>query len=257
MKKEHKAEMKRRRRNISFTVAYDGTNYHGFQRQTNGVVAVQNVLEDAMEKVFGDSIELAAAGRTDAGVHAWGQRINFFTDGKIPAERAAMAVNSLLPADIALRDGQEAPRDFSARHNAKSKIYTYKICMSKTRNPLVNRYSWHIPYALDLSDIKAALETIKGEHDFTSFCAAGGAKMNPVRVMYDARLKVDGEMLTITFHGNGFLYHMVRNIVGTLADVGEHRLSVADFADILAAKDRQKASPTAPARGLCLWEVKY
>lgn len=257
MRQEHKETMKRRRRNIKLTVAYDGTAYHGFQRQ-NKCVAVQNVLEEVLPAVFGDSIEIAAAGRTDAGVHARGQVVNFFSDGMIPIENIPKAANRLLPKDIVVTAAQEADRDFSALHSAKSKIYVYQLYHSKVPDPFLHRYSWQYEYKLCLADMRKALTLVTGEHDFSAFRAAGGAPgMNPVRTIYEAECKQEGAMLTFRFWGNGFLYHMVRNIVGTVVKVGNGRLSPDNFAEIMQAKDRNKAGKTAPARGLTLWHVIY
>ncbi len=257
MKREHKEEMKRRARNICLIVAYDGTDYHGFQRQTPPIVAVQNKLEATFSRVFGDTVELAAAGRTDAGVHAEGQVVNFFTDGTIPVERIPRAVNSLLPPDIVVCRAFEADREFSALHSAKEKTYRYRILTGETPNPFLCRYAWHIRQPLDRLAIETALKTLLGKHDFSSFLAAGGAPMSPVRTMTRAELFHDGREVAFTFAADGFLYHMVRNIVGTLADVGRGVLSPEDFSAILSAKDRQQASATAPACGLCLTRVDY
>lgn len=257
MKPEHKDEMKARARNIRLTVAYDGTNYHGFQRQRPPVVAVQNVLEAKLETVFGDSIELAASGRTDAGVHAYGQVVNFFTDGRIPVERIPLAVNSLLPDDIVVLEAAEADFDFSARHSAKSKTYIYRIQRGSFPNPFTRNYAWYVGRPLDIHAMREALAMVLGTHDFTSFRASGGAPMSPVRTMYRAEIGEKGDLLEITIHGNGFLYHMVRNMVGTLVNVGLGRISVAGFREILEARDRKKASPTAPAQGLYLFSVEY
>lgn len=257
MKPEHKALMKARARNVVLEVAYDGTAYHGFQRQSPPVVAVQNVLEQKLEVVFGDSIELAAAGRTDAGVHAYGQVVNFFTDGRIPLDRVPRAVNSLLPPDIAVRRAYEAGPDFSARHSAKSKTYIYRIYQSETPDPLRTRYAWYERRALDEAAMRAALAHILGEHDFSAFRASGGADMSPVRTMYEAELTREGAEYVFRIHGNGFLYHMVRNIIGTLHDVGLGVKTPADFQRIMAGRDRKQASPTAPACGLYLYSVEY
>ena len=257
MKREHKEEMKRRARNICLIVAYDGTDYHGFQRQTPPIVAVQNKLEENLSRVFGDTVELAAAGRTDAGVHAEGQVVNFFTDGTIPVERIPRAVNSLLPSDIVVCRAFEADREFSALHSAKEKTYRYRILTGETPNPFLCRYAWHIRQPLDRLAMETALKTLFGKHDFSSFRAAGGAPMSPVRTMTRADLFHDGREVVFTFAADGFLYHMVRNIVGTLADVGRGVLSPEDFSAILSAKDRQQASATAPACGLCLTRVDY
>ncbi|MBQ1914961.1 MAG: tRNA pseudouridine(38-40) synthase TruA [Selenomonadaceae bacterium] len=257
MKPEHKDEMKARARNIRLTVAYDGTNYHGFQRQRPPVVAVQNVLEAKLQTVFGDSIELAASGRTDAGVHAYGQVVNFFTDGRIPVERIPLAVNSLLPDDIVVLEAAEADFDFSARHSAKSKTYIYRIQRGSFPNPFTRNYAWYVGRPLDIHAMREALAMVLGTHDFTSFRASGGAPMSPVRTMYRAEIGEKGDLLEITIHGNGFLYHMVRNMVGTLVNVGLGRISIAGFREILEARDRKKASPTAPAQGLYLFSVEY
>ena len=257
MKPEHKDEMKARARNIRLTVAYDGTNYHGFQRQRPPVVAVQNVLEAKLETVFGDSIELAASGRTDAGVHAYGQVVNFFTDGRIPVERIPLAVNSLLPDDIVVLEAAAANFDFSARHSAKSKTYIYRIQRGSFPNPFTRNYAWYVGRPLDIHAMREALAMVLGTHDFTSFRASGGAPMSPVRTMYRAEIGEKGDLLEITIHGNGFLYHMVRNMVGTLVNVGLGRISIAGFREILEARDRKKASPTAPAQGLYLFSVEY
>ena len=258
MKKEHKELMKARRRNIALTVAYDGTAYAGFQRQTPPIVAVQNVLEEKLHVIFGDSIELAAAGRTDAGVHAYGQVVNFFTDGTIPTERIARAVNSLLPDDIVIKDAWEADREFSARHSATSKTYLYRIQTGETPDPMMARYAWHIRRPLDVAAMQAALALILGTHDFSAFRAAGGAPMSPVRTMYEAEIHHAGtNLLECRIHGSGFLYHMVRNLIGTLANVGLGVLTVDDFSRIFASKDRKNASATAPARGLYLLDVRY
>ena len=258
MKREHKEAMKARARNIALEVAYDGTAYHGFQRQSPPIRAVQNVLEEKLAVVFGDTIELAAAGRTDAGVHAYGQVVNFFTDGKIPTERIARAVNSLLPPDIAVRRAAEVGRDFSARHCAQSKSYLYRIQQGEAPNPLSARYAHYERRPLDLTAMRAALAAILGTHDFSSFRASGGAPMSPVRTMYEAGLKERaGDLLECRIHGDGFLYHMVRNIMGTLLSVGLGSITPEGFSAILAARSRSRASATAPACGLYLERVWY
>lgn len=258
MKKEHKEMMKARSRNIRLLLAYDGGNYHGFQRQTPPVMAVQNVLEEKLAVVFGDSIELAAAGRTDAGVHAYGQVVNFFTNGTIPTERIVRAVNSLLPPDIVLLEASEADREFSARHSARSKTYLYRVQQGEVPDPFTRRYAWYVRQSLDLAAMQTAMDGILGIHDFSSFRAAGGAPVSPVRTMYEASCveKANG-MLEFRFFGSGFLYHMVRNLVGTLVNVGLGRITPEHFQEILAAKDRQQASATAPPQGLYLCRVDY
>ena len=262
MRAEHRQEMKMRRRNIALTVAYDGTNYNGFQWQSPPRVAVQNVLEERLEKIFGDKIELAAAGRTDAGVHAFGQVVNFFTDGRIDVERIPLAASSVLPADIVVREAREVDKYFSALHSAKSKIYLYRILRGAASNPFANRFAWHIFRPLDVDLMREALSLLIGTKDFSSFKAAGGApNMNPVRTIYAAEIFNEnlfgGEILTIKIHASGFLYHMARNITAGLVAVGRKRLSVDDFRKIIDARDRSLLPATAPAQGLCLQEVFY
>ena len=258
MRPEHVDQMKARARNIALKVAYDGTNYHGFQRQTPPVLAVQNVLERALAKVCGEQVELAAAGRTDAGVHAYGQVVNFFTDGRIPTERLPRAVNGLLPPDIVVTAAWEAARDFSARHSATGKMYVYRIEECTVPNPFTRSYAWQIFQPLDHDAMRAVLALLVGRHDYSSFRAAGGAQMSPVRTLDEIRLDEDeGGRLSCCLHGNGFLYHMVRNIMSAVVSVGLGRISMERFAEIFAACDRRLASPTAPACGLYLLSVDY
>ncbi len=262
MRFEHKHELKLRRRNIALTVAYDGTNYNGFQWQSPPRVAVQNVLEERLSKIFGDTIELAAAGRTDAGVHAFGQVVNFFTDGRIDIEKIPLAASSVLPADIVVRSAREVDKNFSALHSAKSKIYFYRILRGAVNNPFVGRFAWHIFRPLDVDAMCEALNMLVGTHDFSSFKAAGGApNMNPVRTIYAARLddeKIFGDdCLTIKLHASGFLYHMARNIVALTVAVGRRKITLDDFKKIFDARDRSLVPATAPAHGLCLQEVFY
>ena len=250
--------MKARARNIALKVAYDGTNYHGFQRQTPPVLAVQNVLERALAKVCGEQVELAAAGRTDAGVHAYGQVVNFFTDGRIPTERLPRAVNGLLPPDIVVTAAWEAARDFSARHSATGKTYVYRIEQCTVPNPFTRSYVWQIFQPLDHDAMRAVLALLVGTHDYSSFRAAGGAPMSPVRTLDEIRLDEDeGGRLSCCLHGNGFLYHMVRNIMSAVVSVGLGRISTDRFAEIFAARDRRLVPPTAPACGLYLLSVDY
>lgn len=257
MRAEHKEEMKKRRRNVKLLVAYDGTNYHGFQYQNPPIIAVQNVLEEVLEKVFGDSIEMAASGRTDAGVHAYGQVVNFFTDGNIPLERVPMAANSLLPDDIVILKAEEADREFSARHSAKSKTYIYKILNDTLPDPFLRNSAWHIKKKLNIDAMRECLNILEGKHDFSAFRASGGPDVSPVRTIYEAKLTEKGNIIELSFFADGFLYHMVRNMVGTLANVGMGRTSAAKFKEIMDSLDRKKAGATAPAQGLYLYQVNY
>ncbi len=262
MRADHKHEMKLRRRNIALTVAYDGTNYNGFQWQSPPRVAVQNVLEERLEKIFGDKIELAAAGRTDAGVHAFGQVVNFFTDGRIDVDKIPLAASSVLPADIVVREAREVDKNFSALHSSHSKIYLYRILRGMASNPFANRFAWHIFRPLDVAAMREALSFLVGTQDYSSFKAAGGApNMNPVRTIYIAELFEENifgsDILTIKLHASGFLYHMARNIVALTVAVGRGRITLDDFKKILDSRDRSLVPATAPAHGLCLQQVFY
>lgn len=251
-----KLEKKIQLRNIKLVMAYDGGRYHGFQRQNNAV-SVQNILEQKLAIVFGEQIQLAASGRTDAGVHAYGQVVSFFTKGTIPIDRVVRAVNSHLPTDIVVRLAEEMPPDFSARHSAKDKIYIYKIQQGEVLNPFTRQYAWYIRKELDLNKINEAMQYIIGTYDFSAFRAAGSAPMHPVRTIFEARCDRNGQMIEFLFWGNGFLYHMVRNLVGTLVNVGKEKITPKEFKAILDGKDRTKAGMTAPAQGLYLKEVNY
>lgn len=247
-------------RNISLTVAYDGTNYHGFQRQSK-LLAIQNVLESRLAKLFGGSIELVAAGRTDAGVHARGQAVSFFTDGSIPIEKIPIAAAGVLPSDIVVRSAREVDENFSARYSVKSKIYSYRLHVGETSEPLIDRFAWHVRPPLELDRMRDALSMLVGKHDFSSFRSSSEVERNPIRTILSASIDetlIDGERVWIVrLHADGFLYRMARNIVGSLVRVGQSRLTLERFRAILDARDRNAAPPPAPARGLCLDQVFY
>lgn len=249
------------RRNIALVVAYDGTNYAGFQRQNPPNIAIQNILEDKLAKIFGEKIILMGSGRTDAGVHAEGQVVNFFTNGKIEIKKIPLAASSVLPDDIVVKDAFEVDENFSALHSAKSKIYIYKIQRGNTLNPFTKNFAWHIKYDLDISAMNKVLESLRGTHDFSTFKAASKTNMNPVRTIFDTEIFSENifgaEILNIKIHASGFLYHMARNIVAAVVAVGRHRLSAEDFQKIFLSKNRKLAPATAPAHGLCLYKVFY
>lgn len=243
-------------RNIKLTVAYEGTAYNGFQRQMNGV-GVQQILEDKLAKLFGHELKMTGSGRTDTGVHAYGQVVNFKTNGTIPVERIVIASQKLLPHDIVVIKAEEVDKKFNAQFFAKSKIYVYKIYQNPLPNPFLRNFAWHIKRELDVAAMQQAAQVIVGTHDFSAFRAAGGAAVNPVRTIMAADCHMSCEMLELSFWGTGFLYHMVRNLTGTLVDVGIGRRSIKDFEDILNSRERKKAGITAPAHGLYLKEVHY
>ncbi|MPN18991.1 tRNA pseudouridine synthase A [bioreactor metagenome] len=200
---------------------------------------------------------MTGAGRTDAGVHAYGQVISFLTSGTIPAERIPLAARTILPDDIVVLSGEDVGPDFNARFSARGKIYIYRIFQNKLPDPFYRNYAWHIPKPLNVQAINNAAQVIVGTHDFSAFRAAGGDAKNPVRTIFEASCHAEGQMLEFKFWGNGFLYHMVRNLVGTLVDVGLGKIDQAGFAAILAGCDRKRAGVTAPPQGLYLQQVFY
>jgi tRNA pseudouridine38-40 synthase len=252
-------------RNIRFTVSYDGTAYSGFQTQPSGNT-IQDRLEAAIRMLTGESVKVTASGRTDAGVHARGQVCNFFTESSIPIERWSLALNSRLPRDIVVLHAEEAPLEFHARKSAKRKTYRYTIRRSKFPDVFQRAYQFHHPGKLDVPAMREALSAIVGEHDFTSFCSIHAEAESHVRTIYEAgiveipdpdALQESSGVLQITITGNGFLYNMVRIIVGTLIEIGEGKRPASEMADILRARDRDRAGPTAVAHGLTLWRVEY
>lgn len=249
-------KLKENARNVMLVLAYDGGRYHGFQRQKNAI-SVQNILEQKLAVLFGHTIELAASGRTDAGVHAYGQVVNFFTIGTIPIDRVVKAINSLLPDDIVVQKAREMDMEFSARHSAKDKTYIYRVQQGELLDPFLRSYTWFVKKSLNIDLMNQALAMLVGEHDFSAFQAAGSAPMHPVRTIYRADCEKQNNEIIFTFWGNGFLYHMVRNIVGTIVNVGLEKTSIEKFREIFYSKDRKKSGATAPAQGLYLKEVNY
>lgn len=243
-------------RNIKLTVAYDGTEYHGFQRQANAL-AVQQVLEDRLKTIFGHTISMVASGRTDTGVHAYGQVINFYTTGSIPVERIVSAASSVLPEDIVVVDAEEVCRGFNARRSAKNKTYMYRIYNARLPNPFERSYAWHVAAELDAFLMDTVTRQIVGTHDFSAFRAAGGAPVNPVKTIFEARCWREDKQVLFSFTGSGFLYHMVRNLVGTIVEIGSGRRTAEAFPQILVSRDRRSAGATAPAHGLYLMHVQY
>ncbi|MDR3592174.1 MAG: tRNA pseudouridine(38-40) synthase TruA [Negativicutes bacterium] len=243
-------------RNIKLTVAYDGTAYHGFQWQLNALT-IQQVLEERLAVVFGHPLKIAGAARTDSGVHAYGQVVTFCTSGSIPTARICAAARGVLPDDIVVTAAEEVAPEFHARFDSKSKIYCYRLYSSERPDPFLRRYAWHLVKVPDTAAMDAAVRQIVGTHDFSAFRGAGGAQRSPVRTIFAASCRRQDRMTECEFWGSGFLYHMVRNLVGTLVDVGFHRLTPADFGQILAGRDRGAAGITAPPQGLYLKEVLY
>ena len=245
-------------RNIKLTISYDGTNFKGWQVQKNGKT-VQEELEKTIKKVFGKTHRVTAAGRTDAGVHAKRQVINFKAPMSIsiPTGRIPEALNAHLPDGIAVKEAEEVPAKFHSRFDAKSKLYKYHIVNTRRPDPFTERHAWRVPYSLNVSLMKKEAKELLGRHDFRSFQAKDKRERSSVREIYKLDLKKNKSSLVIDIEANGFLYNMVRNIVGTLVDIGRGYLPEGSMRKILKEKDRTKAGPTAPARGLFLTEVKY
>ncbi|MEW6356312.1 MAG: tRNA pseudouridine(38-40) synthase TruA [Planctomycetota bacterium] len=243
-------------RNIKITVEYDGTNYCGWERQKNGV-SIQEMLEKAIEGVTRKKTVIHGSGRTDAGVHALGQVATFQTASEIPAEKLLLAINAHLPRDIVVRKIEEVYGKLHARYDARSKVYRYTVLTGPAGSALDRDRVYHVKYPLNVSRMRKAAKCLLGEHDFRSFTTEAWTRKNTVRTLLDVKIERQGDRIVFTFEGDGFLYNMVRAIVGTLIDIGRGHLKVEDMKVILEARDRSKAGPTTPAKGLCLVEVRY
>jgi len=244
-------------RNIKLTIEYDGTAYNGWQRQA-GVLTIQQVLEDTLARILNGRVVLVASSRTDTGVHALNQVANFRTVSGLPLRNLHLGVNSLLPPDIVVKEISEVPWEFHAQYHALGKVYRYRILNRPVRTALERNRCWHVRTPLDLEAMQRAARHLLGTHDFSSFCASQSDVENRVRTVRDARLEREGEgMISFRIEADGFLRHMVRNIAGTLVDIGRGAIPEGDMARIIGARDRRAAGQAAPARGLCLMEVKY
>ncbi|MHB9094665.1 MAG: tRNA pseudouridine(38-40) synthase TruA [Eubacteriales bacterium] len=244
-------------RNIKIIIEYDGANYHGFQRQTDNLPTVQKVLEEALTSLMKHRVSLVVAGRTDAGVHARGQVISFFTESLIPVNRIVLALNTLLPDDIVAMSAEEVELSFHAGFSSKSKVYRYHIYNSRVPTAFHRLYSYYAPQRLDVPAMMQAARYIVGEHDFTAFRAAGSKAKTSVRNVLRLDIEHSLPHIYITVEANGFLYNMVRIIAGTLLYVGKHKLTPDDVRRFVESGKREKAGPTMPPQGLCLMEVKY
>jgi tRNA pseudouridine38-40 synthase len=241
---------------IRLIVEYEGTSYAGWQRQLNGL-SVQQALEEAFEKVSGQRASITGAGRTDAGVHALAQVAHLDTNCTIPPERISYAINSILPPDIRVKRSELVDAAFHARFDACGKTYRYTIYRGAHPSAIYRNLSWNIRGELDVPAMREAGAYLVGEHDFAAFCAAGSEVKDTVRTIHAITLTETDPFLYIDVTGSGFLYHMVRIIAGTLADVGLGRIPPERVKEILDGKDRSAASPTAPAQGLTMVEVYY
>lgn len=252
-------------RNIKLTLQYDGTPFSGLELQP-GKKTVRGELEKALHKLFKTHIKTISASRTDSGVHALAQVVGFRLENKIPAFKLVAALNSCLPEGIRILIAEEVGEDFHARYNAKSKEYEYLIYNDEILPPFLINLAWQVKFKLDIEIMRKAAKILKGKHDFSSFCAAHSDDKNFVRTMYSMTLRRrkikiwnghDVPVLSFKVKGDGFLYKMVRNLAGTLVEVGMGKISLTDVRKILQGKDRKLAGRTAPAQGLCLVRVNY
>ncbi|HMF15051.1 MAG TPA: tRNA pseudouridine(38-40) synthase TruA [Gemmataceae bacterium] len=244
-------------RNIKLVLSYDGTDFNGWQTQP-GYRTVQETLEEAIAKLTSeDRVRVNASGRTDAGVHALGQVVNFYSTTQVPADVLVRAINAHLPADVVVREAADVPQSFDANHDAKRKLYRYVIHDGAVPDPFLRKYCCQSRHPLDAAAMRRAAEPLKGRHDFHSFETDWPNRMSSVRTITHLSVNRFGEWVWIDVEADGFLYNMVRAIAGTLMNVGRGYWAEEQVAKILAAEDRAQAGPTAPALGLFLVRVTY
>jgi tRNA pseudouridine38-40 synthase len=241
-------------KNIKLILAYEGTHYLGWQKTAMGP-SIEEELEKVLAKILRHPVALQAASRTDAGVHAEGQVVNFFTASEIALEKLQKSLNSLLPSDISVLKMEEASESFHPTLENQGKEYHYSVCLGSTQLPFHRNFSWHFSYPLHIKEMRKAAALLKGRHDFSAF--TNEKQEDNVREIYDIVIESSEERLKIRVAGNNFLYKMVRHLVGTLLYVGCGKLSVEEIPAILDSKDRTRAGITAPAHGLLLKEVYY
>lgn len=243
-------------RNLKLTLSYDGTDFHGWQRQP-GLRTVQQTLEEAIGQLTGVIPNCQASGRTDAGVHALGQVVHFLTASRHPTEVFLRALNALTPPDVRVLDAEDVPQAFHATLDARSKRYRYVIDNSRFGDPFRRRHAWHVFQPLDAGAMHEAAQALRGRHDFRSFETHWPNRTSSVRTIFDIEARRAGEVVTIEVEADGFLYNMVRAITGTLVLVGQGKRPGSWVADVLRAETRTEAGPTAPPQGLFLLHVRY
>lgn len=243
-------------RRIKLEIAYDGTNYHGWQIQP-GMITVEGVINQALSELMQENITVIGASRTDSGVHAKGNVAVFDTESKIPAEKICYALNRYLPWDIRVQSSIEVPEDFHPRKVKSKKTYEYNILNRNISLPTKRLYSYFVYYDLNADAMKQAAKFLIGRHDFKSFCSVKTQVLDTVRTIYNLDVEKDGYMIRIRITGDGFLYNMVRIIAGTLIEVGRGAIAPEDIVKILNGLDRELAGPTAPAHGLTLLGIEY
>lgn len=245
-----------KKRNIRCEISYDGSDFHGFQIQPDKRT-VQGEIESALEVITKQKISIIASGRTDAGVHARKQVCNFFTESRIPEEKWKSALKVFLPEDIIVLNTREESPTFHSRFDVKTKTYRYHIYTHPTLDVFRRKYVWHYPYLLNMQMMKEAAAYLIGEHDFTAFSSAKSDVENKVRTIYNAELWQNENEILFEISGNGFLYNMVRIIVGTLVKIGQGKMGKEEIWTLFENKSRSLAGKTAPAHGLILWDVSY
>ena len=243
-------------RNIKLIIEYDGKKFGGWQKQPTKL-NIQGEIEQAIKEITGETVELYASGRTDAGVHSFGQVANFKTNSDIEIEKIPYALNSKLKKSIVIKSAEEVDERFHARYNCKGKKYRYIINNSTHGSAIYRDLEYHFPQKLDTNKMNEAIKYFEGEHDFKGFRSSGTSSKDSVRTIYKAELKQENERIIIELTGNGFMYNMVRIIAGTLVDVGLGKTNPEDIPEIIKSKDRKKAGKTLPAHGLYLVEVYY
>lgn len=241
--------------NIKLVIEYDGTNYVGWQQQKNGIT-IHGKLSKAIERVINEEVTLLGSGRTDAGTHAIGQVANFKTKSNIPVYNLVKAINAYLPKDIVVRSAKKVPEKFHSRYSAKSKIYCYTILNSNIRNAIGRNYCLHYSTPLDIEKMQKASKVLMGKHDFSAFKSKSEV-LSSVRTIMKLEIKKKGKFLMFTVEADGFLYKMVRSIVGTLLEVGKGKMTITEFKKIVKSGTRANAGNTVAANGLCLLKVKY
>ena len=243
-------------RNIKLIIEYDGKGFNGWQKQPNKL-NIQGEIERAISEITGETIELIASGRTDAGVHSLGQTANLKTNSNIPIEKFPIAINSKLKKSIVIQSAEEVDERFHSRYSVKSKRYRYTINNSPMGTALFRDMEYHFPLKLDVEKMNEAAKYFEGEHDFKAFKASGTSSKSSIRTIYKAEVIRNKDRIYIELTGSGFLYNMVRIISGTLLDVGIGKIAPKDIKNIIESKDRKLAGKTLPAHGLCLMEVTY
>lgn len=244
-------------RNIKMNINYDGSRYKGFQRLKDNDMTIQGKIEAVLSKMTDENIEIIGSGRTDMGVHAYNQVANFKTNTDMSLKKMKAYLYEYLPEDIVVSQLEEVEDRFHSRYNAKSKTYLYKIYNAEVHDPFLRKYTNHIPKKLDMDAMKEGSRFLIGEHDFTSFASSKSKKKSNIRNIHSIEINKNNDVIEIFVEGDGFLYNMVRIIVGALIDVGSGRKTPEDMKTMLEQKDRSLASDTALAKGLYLYKVKY